>query len=165
MTGLLVAASLFQVAQTDLPEGASLPLYELMKSTNFAQKLGASKVAYSLTVTVDKRRQIVFVNTKPVDFSGEVIVQIYSTVWAGDAAPPEDIMKKVLPETNKLGNYYLTKFPDGKWALRFAVKFRLTDVKAGAIDAKDTENLKDTILFTASVSDQSEAKVSPDDRY
>jgi hypothetical protein len=165
MTTFFVAAALLQIAQTDLPEGASIPVYELMKSTNFAHKLTPSKIAYSLNVTIGKRHQIVYVNTKGIDFSGEKIVQIYSTIWAGDAAPSEEIMKKVLPETKKLGAYYFAKFPDGKWALRFNVKFRVTDIKPGAINALDTENLKDTILFTATVGDEMETKVSPDDRY
>lgn len=165
MTGLIAAAAILQVAQSDLPTGASVPFYELMTATKFPFKLSSSKVAYSVVCSVGTRRQLVLVNNKSVAFSGDEYVQIYSSIWAGDAAPSEEIMKKVFPESKKLGAFYLTKFQDGKWGLRFNVKFRVTDIKAGEIKVTDTDQLKDSILFVASVADEMEAKLGPGDIY
>lgn len=128
-------------------------------------KYETSSSGMSFTVLFDhpnNRQQKIFVTIAPNKPGGLVTHTIYTTVWANKDTPPEEeIMRKVLSQTKKLGAFYLFKDTKGVWALRFGTHFDATGLKDTS-ERGDTlsTTLKDLIYFVNAVGEEADKQLN-----
>lgn len=173
MISIIASAALLQVKQADLPTNASPKLWELMNQTKFSYRLSSSRIAYLFDANVDKRKQLVYVNTKTSTHSSDSFVFMYTQVWGGKEPPSSDLLKKVALSSRKFGTAYVLKFAEGNYAIRFGLKLMFSEIEppadskieARAIQPEDTAWLKDHILYMAAVGEELESSISSEDKY
>lgn len=161
-----LAASLFLLTpQTPSPPDETATV-ERLKSALAATGLNYSASASGLSYTVvfdnaDKRKQTVYVGVRPGQ-AGSIHAHIlYTTVWSGQDAPGEALMRNVLGRSKKLGAYYLFKDSKNTWAIRFGAHFDATDLKptSSSGDAPVT-TLKDMLYFVNQVGEETDKELN-----
>jgi hypothetical protein len=139
------------------------PLFkQAMEDTKFTYTISKSGLSYVVEFSVkDLPNRIVWV-TRETNVKNDIATQsIYTEVWSDKGAPPVDVLvKTVLRPAKKIGNYYVMKFDDGFYAIRFMATFDLAGLEAsGETRTKAIERLKDTIYFVNQVGEETEKEI------
>lgn len=135
-----------------------------LDATAFHYKLSPNGLNFSLLFDhPNNRQQTVYVSGKPANWNDAKTHFVYTTVWAGDAEPTEEILHKILLKPKKLGYFYVFKDSKGKYAVRYGVHFEAvgmtTEVKA---DDPLVTTLKDMIYFVNAVGEETDIEVNGD---
>jgi hypothetical protein len=159
-----LAASLFLLApQTPSPEetAASERLKSALAATGLNYSTSASGLSYTVVFdNADKRKQTVYVAVKPGKLE-TMAHSLYTTVWSGQDAPGEALMRSVLAKSKKLGAYYLFKDTKGTWAIRFSAHFDAMDLKSTSASGEAlVTTLKDMLYFVNQVGEETDKELN-----
>ncbi len=165
---LLCAALMIGSPQTPRPDddAAKARLKSALDATGLKYEASASGLSFTLMFDHEggKRKQKIYLAVKPGTPSSLKTHMIYTTVWLGKDAPPDEaLMRKILGRTKKLGSFYLFKDAKGIWVIRFRVHFDATNLKeTSASDDNLVINLKDMIYFVSQVGDETDKDLNGD---
>ncbi len=156
-----LAAALCCVLQDPAPEveAAKARLRTAMSATAIAFE--QSESGLSLLARFDHdgdRKQTVCVALAPNQTNGLVCHNIYTTVWIGAAAAPDEaLMRRVFAQAKKLGAFYMLN-EGGTWAIRFGLQFDATDLpETLSADHPRVKELRDLVRFVDAVGEETDA--------
>ncbi|WP_309716668.1 hypothetical protein [Armatimonas sp.] len=154
-----LAAFVLCVAPPQVDEAGKARLKSALDATGLKHEASPSGLSYTVLFDhPDKRQQKIFVGTAPTKVGGLLTHLVYTTVWINATAPPDDaLLRKVLLQSKKLGQFYLFKDTKGTWALRFGAHFDATGLK-DISEKGDTlaTTLKDLIFFVNAVGEETD---------
>lgn len=142
---------------------ATARIESALKAAGLAFEKSASGLSFKLAYEHENgRSQTVYVNTQCSRPGSLLMHTIFTTVWSDTQnAPGEELMRKVLSRSKKLGSFYLFRDSQGVWAIRFGTAFDATDLaESSKPEDKLVQRLKDTIEFVDKVGEETDLEVN-----